>query len=61
MNELSPILIEKIESLDISDGRKRLIRELFESQRNYSAPELKNKRITRFRELIATEMKNENS
>lgn len=61
MNELSPMLIEKIESMDISDSRKRLIKKLFESQRRYSNSKLKANCIRVFRELVVTEMKNENS
>lgn len=52
------MVLEKINSMDIDNDRKRLIRSLFEAQLSCgSNPKDKPYRVKNFREIIAKEMR----
>lgn len=58
MAGLNPMVLEKINSMDIENDRKRLIRSLFEAQLSCgSNPKDKPYRVKNFREIIAKEMR----
>lgn len=58
MAGLNPLVLEKIKSMDIDDGRKKIIRSLFELQLNYgSDPSAKQYRVKNFRETIVKELR----
>lgn len=58
MAELNKLVIDKIESMDTSEERKKLIRTLFETQlRIGSDPKMKTTRVNNFRDSILRSMR----
>lgn len=58
MATINPLVVDKINSMDIDENRKKLIRTLFERQLTYGS-DSKNKqyRVKNFREIILKEMR----
>ena len=62
MTALSKLVLDKINSMDISESRKKAIIELFESQwRIGSDSTLKKERISDFRKILAKGANNEDN
>ncbi|CDF31388.1 unknown [Methanoculleus sp. CAG:1088] len=62
MTALSKLVLDKINSMDISESRKKAIIELFESQwRIGSDSKLKKERISDFRKILAKGANNEDN
>lgn len=58
MAGINPLVVDKIDSMDIDENRKKLILTLFERQLNYgSDSKTKQNRVKNFRELILKGMK----
>jgi hypothetical protein len=61
MAALNPMVLNKIDSMDLSKERKELIKTLFENQlRIGSDPKTKQNRVTSFRESLKKGLRNEN-
>lgn len=62
MTALSKLVLDKINSMDISDSRKKTIIELFESQwRIGSDAKLKKERVNDFRKILTKGANNEDN
>ena len=58
MAGINPLVVNKIDSMEIDESRKRLIGTLFERQLSYgSDSKAKQYRVKNFRDIIVKEMK----